>query len=139
MAIFRVQSAALAADLASHGIVQAKTLGLHWPSSVPCELEGSFACGYFDGDGSLKPDWLYRWSLVSGSPPFLAEFQDVAEAHTGVRIGGPYEDKRHNFAWSLVQTGEPVRALDAWLHRDVPGLARKRLPPEGQSKLDITG
>ncbi len=41
--------------------------------------------------------------------------------------GGPYEDRRHEHAWSIVKSGKPVRALDEWIHRDVPGLARKRL------------
>lgn len=127
MVRFMVASPDLAADLASHGVVHRKTLITTWPSGMPAELDGSFACGYFDGDGSLRREWMYRWAVVSGTEGFLHAMQDRAQAHTGVRPGGPYRDKRHNAAWSIVSTGKPVVALDAWLHRDVPGLARKSL------------
>ena len=87
----------------------------------------SFVCGYYDGDGSLGTNPLPRWSVVSGNPKFLQVMQVKIEEHTGIWVGGPYEDKRHEHAWSIVKSGEPVRALDEWVHRDVPGLARKRL------------
>jgi hypothetical protein len=127
MAIFRVQSPELAADLARHGVVQAKSLVTRWPAELPEELEGSFTCGYYDGDGSLLPKWVYRWSVIGGCPPFLEEMQAHILARTGIKVGGLYRDKRHEHAWSICATGEPVRALDEWVHRDVPGLARKRL------------
>lgn len=135
MAIFRVQSAALADDLASHGVVPAKTLITRWPETVPYELENSYICGYFDGDGSLLPNWLYRWTIVGGCPDFLTTMQVRIKAHTGISVGGLYRDRRHAHAWSICQTGEPVRALDAWTHRDVPGLARKRMRPSDQDTL----
>ena len=127
MAIFRVSSPALAADLARHGVVQAKTLITHWPAELPEELEGSFTCGYYDGDGSLHRKWVYRWTVVGGCPPFLEEMQAHILARTGIKVGGLYRDTRHEHAWSICATGEPVRALDEWVHRDVPGLARKCL------------
>ena len=137
MVRFMVSSPDLTADLARHGCVNAKTLITRWPDEVPAEHEGSFVCGYFDGDGSLQPKWIYRWAVTCGCMPFLTAMQDHAEAATGVRIGGPYVDKRHEHAWSIVATGKPVRALDQWMHRDVPGLARKRLPVSGQMEMDI--
>ena len=128
MCRFMVSSPDLVADLAQHGVVNAKTLITAWPAGLPAHLENSFTCGYFDGDGSLSPKRVYRWAVVSGNRDFLMVMQDRIVTHTGVKVGGPYQDKRHNAAWSIVATGEPVRALDAWMHRDVPGLARKRFP-----------
>ena len=127
MAVFKVQSPALAADLALHGVVPAKTLVTRWPSTVPEHLEASYICGYFDGDGSLLPKWVWRWTVVCGSTPFLEEMQARIKAHTGIKVGGLYQDTRHENAWSICATGGPVRALDEWIHRDVPGLARKCL------------
>ena len=139
MARFMVSAPGLVADLARHGVVHRKSLITRWPDELPPKHEGSYLCGYFDGDGSLRAEPPLRWTIVSGNPDFLEVIQDRAKAHTGVRFGGPYRDIRHNAAWSIVTTGEPVRALDAWLHRDVPGLARKRLPQPGQMELDIQG
>jgi len=139
MARFMVSAPGLVADLASHGVIHRKSLITRWPEDVPPELEGSYLCGYFDGDGSLRQEPPYRWAVVSGTLAFLQVMQGRIKAHTGVKVGGPYQDTRHNAAWSIVASGSPVRALDAWLHRDVPGLARKRLPQSSQIELDITG
>lgn len=127
-ACFMISDPSLRADLASHGVVNAKTLITAWPSGVPGRFVNSFVCGYYDGDGSLGTTgkWL-RWSVVSGNADFLKTMQAKIHEHTGIWVGGPYQDRRHQHAWSIVATGEPVRALDAWTHRDVPGLARKNL------------
>jgi hypothetical protein len=130
MARFTISSPELVGDLARHGVVRAKSLITTWPDALPPDLEGSYVCGYFDGDGSLRARPPYRWAVVSGSPQFLTEMQVKIGERIGVRAGGPYRDRRHRACWSLVQTGEPVREIDAWLHRDVPGLARKRLSGE---------
>jgi hypothetical protein len=71
--------------------------------------------------------------VVSGVPDFLRDMQAKVLELTGLGIGGPYQDRRHEHAWSIILTGERVRALDEWIHRDVPGLARKRLPPVTES------
>ena len=136
MVRFMVSAPGLVADLAQHGVVNRKSLITRWPDDVPPELEGSYACGYFDGDGSLRREWIYRWAIVSGNRDFLEVMQDRAMTHTGVKIGGPYQDRRHGNTWSIVATGKPVQALDAWLHHDVPGLARKRLTQPGQIELE---
>jgi hypothetical protein len=128
MARFMVADPGLRDDLASHGVVNAKTLITAWPTGVPVEFVNSFVCGYYDGDGSLGLHPLPRWSVVSGNREFLRIMQAEIYEHTAIWPGGPYEDKRHEHAWSIVQTGGPVRVLDEWIHRDVPGLARKRLP-----------
>ena len=41
-------------DLAKHGCVQAKSLILEFPTTVPEELTHHFIRGYFDGDGSVS-------------------------------------------------------------------------------------
>ena len=130
MVRFSVSAPGFVQDLASHGIVNAKSLITVWPSGVPDKFVNSFVCGYFDGDGSLGS------SRCSGGPssgkPGLSPgdaVQDSRADRTRRRrtVSGP----RHEHAWSIVQTGEPVRALDEWIHRDVPGLARKRLAGSG--------
>jgi hypothetical protein len=128
MARFMLSDPGLRADLASHGVVNNKSLITVWPSGLPDEFVNSFVCGYFDGDGSLGTTgpWL-RWSVVSGNPEFLQVMQDKIHEHTEIWVPGPYEDRRHENAWAIVKSGKPVRALDEWIHRDVPGLARKRL------------
>jgi hypothetical protein len=134
MARFTIQNPGLQADLASLGVVSAKSLITEWPNGLPGAFMNSFVCGYYDGDGSLGTTgkWL-RWAVVSGNPPFLEEMQVRIQEHTGIWVGGPYEDRRHEHAWSIVKSGESVRALDEWIHRDVPGLTRKRLPPVQES------
>lgn len=127
MVRFSVSAPGLVADLASHGVVNRKSLITIWPSGLPDEFVGSYVCGYYDGDGSLGLVPLPRWAVVSGNPEFLRVMQARIHEHTGVSVGGPYQDRRHEHAWSIIQTGEPVRVLDEWIHRDVPGLARKRL------------
>jgi len=127
MVRFSVSAPGLVADLASHGVVNSKSLITVWPSGLPDEHVNSFICGYYDGDGSLGTKPIPRWAVVSGNPPFLHEMQARILEHVSVKVGGPYQDRRHEHAWSIIATGEPVRALDEWIHRDVPGLARKRL------------
>ena len=91
------------------------------------DMQRSFLHGYFDGDGSLGIRPMPRWAMVTGCEPFLRDAQAFILAEAGIRVGGPYQDKRHKSAWSIVATGGPVRALDAWLQQDGLGLARKRL------------
>jgi hypothetical protein len=135
MVVFKVGSAELMADLAVHGIVQRKSLIAAWPLTVSTEHEGSFLCGMSDGDGSLAQNPILHWSLVGGSHGFQTTLQERVMLHTGVKVGGPYPDRRKDNCWRVAVTGEPVRALDAWMHRDVPGLARKRIQPRIEDAL----
>ena len=60
-------------DLANHGCVQAKSLILEFPTSVPNELIHHFIRGYFDGDGSIVVNldkWTFHTHLV-GTERFL--------------------------------------------------------------------
>jgi hypothetical protein len=127
MARFMVADPQLISDLANHGVVNKKSLITRWPAELPARLENSYVCGYFDGDGSLGTKPTLRWAITSGTLTFLYALQEHIHAHTGLTVGGPYADKRHNSAWSIVSTGESVRVLDEWIHKDVPGLTRKRL------------
>jgi hypothetical protein len=130
MTRFLVTHPQLTKDLASHGVVNAKSLITRYPLELPSHLDNSYICGYFDGDGSLGLKPMLRWTIVSGNPAFLKKIQERVQAHLGITIGGPYRDKRHDSAYSIILTGKLVRVLDEWIHRDVPGLARKRLNQE---------
>lgn len=127
MVTFKVQSADLAADLALWGVTQRKSYTIKWPTALEPAMQRGFLHGYFDGDGSLGIRPMPRWTIVTGCETFLRDAQAFILADAGVRVGGPYRDRRHRSAWSIVATGEPVRALDAWLQQDGLGLARKRL------------
>ena len=127
MVRFSVSAPGLVADLASHGVVNGKSLITVWPTGLPDEFVNGYICGYFDGDGSLGLKPWFRWTVVSGNPEFLRIMQAKILDLTGLMVGGPYQDRRHEHAWSIIATGEPVRAHDAWIHEDVPGLARKNL------------
>jgi len=127
MARFMVSDRGLREDLASHGVVNAKSLITVWPDRVPDHLVNSFVCGYYDGDGSIGAVPNPRWSVVSGNPDFLRTMQDRIAGLTGIKVGGPYRDTRHEHAYCIVATCGPAVALDAWVHEDVPGLTRKRL------------
>lgn len=127
MVTFKVQAADLAADLASWGVTPRKSYSIAWPTGLDPVMQRAFLHGYFDGDGSLGREPMPRWAMVSGSEPFLRAAQEFVLTEAGIRIGGPYKDKRHKAAWSIVVTGEPARALDAWVQQDGLGLARKRL------------
>lgn len=132
MVRFVIGNVELAADLARHGVTPRKSHTISWPTTMPAEYDSSYICGFFDGDGHLaSPPRLY-WTVCSANADFLGAIRQRIEAATEVKPFGPY---RSGGAWAITKSGEPVRALDAWLHRDVPGLARKRLPPP----VDITG
>ncbi len=122
---FQLRDARLAADLARHGVVQRKTGLESWPAELPREFENSFICGYYDGDGHM--DWLPRpyWQVACASRSFLEAMSQRIEATIGVKPFGPY---RQGPIWAVGKSGEPARAVLTWIHQEVPGLARKRLP-----------
>lgn len=121
-----VQSAELAADLAAWGVVPRKSLIMEWPELGPA-MGRSYLHGYFDGDGSIGREPIERWSITGGNPNFLESVQLFVLTECGIKVGGPYRDKRHANAWSIAATGKPVLTLNEWLQRDGLGLARKRL------------
>lgn len=122
---FQFGNGQLAADLARHGIVPRKTCGETWPSALLAEFENSFICGYFDGDGHM--DWLPRpyWSVCCASPIFLEVMKTRIEKALGVVPFGPY---KQGPIWAIGKSGEQARQILTWIHQEVPGLARKRIP-----------
>lgn len=131
---FRVTSRQMKADLSSYGIIPRKSLVLKYPDNLPSELNNSFILGCFDGDGCLsrygKDKKYYRWSLVSGSPEFLQVVKSRIETATKVNVSGPRRQSKTSATQEISLTASRVGPVDAWLHHDVPGLARKRLPRE---------
>lgn len=73
---FSIACKKLSQDLAKHGAIQAKSLVLKFPTTVPEHLEHHFIRGYFDGDGSVFHDYNDRgcpqvkWMLL-GTDVFL--------------------------------------------------------------------
>jgi hypothetical protein len=131
MARFQVGSVQMARDLAGYGIVPRKTHTLAWPEGLPAEFDNSFVCGYFDGDGHLRWDQYPYWTVICASRPFVETMREHIEAALGVGPFGPY---RQGSAWSITKAGKAAAAIEAWMHRDVAGLARKRLPDDVRAR-----
>lgn len=134
-----ISSRQMKEDLIGLGVTPRKSLTLTYPG-IPAEYDNSFILGCFDGDGSLsftKPTNKHRrypqWKLASGSRGFLLEVQRRIAINTGIAIGGPY---REGGILTLATNWGKVTPVDAWLHADMPGLTRKRLPcPSGMTVL----
>jgi len=127
---FRVTSSQIKFDLSRFGVTPRKTHTLQWPQLLPERLAASFILGVFDGDGYLGYDRTqryYRWSVVSASRPFLEAIQERILVGAGVQIRGPYGVSNGSRALSIQYTGPKTHLIDAWLHADVPGLARKTI------------
>jgi hypothetical protein len=126
----RVVSASMRQDLARYGIIPRKSLILRYPEGLP--FENSFILGCFDGDGCLnrygKDKRYWRWSLVSGSKPFLEAVKSRILLATNISGSGPSSAGNDSSTQVLTYTCARVVPVDAWLHADVPGLTRKRLP-----------
>lgn len=129
MASFRVTSDQMRGDLHRLGVTSRKSLTIRYPRGLPVRYTNSFILGCFDGDGCLyrvTPN-CYNWSLLSASRPFLLEVQDRVFAATDVQLRGPYRPSKDNSALRIECRGAAARTVDAWVHADVPGLARKSL------------
>lgn len=131
--LLRLGSPRMKGDLARWGIVAAKSLIIRYPPELAPDLDGSFILGYFDGNGSLstydpnKTGRLYwRWQIVSGSSPLLEEIRSRIFTNTGILVCGPIKH-RGSEAHAIYTSGSKVAPVDAWLHADLPGLARKSL------------
>jgi hypothetical protein len=119
-------------DLAAHGVVPRKSLVLTWPDTLPSYLINSYLLGVFDGDGWITLDQRkqtphYILGFISASSVFLERVAleithalDAPLAHLGTVNRG------HTF--TIRYGGKSARLLSAWMHRDLPGLARKRIP-----------
>jgi hypothetical protein len=127
-AAMSVSSAQMKADLGQLGIVPRKTFTIQWPRLAP-QFTAPFILGCFDGDGMLRwsgQPWQWRWCLYSASESFLTDAHEAIHRHLGldlkqaVSVRGLHELRLNG--------GKTIQVLDAWLHADVPGLNRKRLP-----------
>jgi DNA-binding CsgD family transcriptional regulator len=126
---FAVTSPQMKADLGRYGVVPRKTFILRWPALLEPHLEAPFILGCFDGDGCLQAagrPFRWRWELYSASEGFLVSAREAILRHTGLEmIKGVSRRGLHQLR---LNGGKSVDVLDAWLHADVPGLGRKRLP-----------
>lgn len=128
VADFSVCSAQMKADLGALGVVPRKTFILTWPALEP-QFVAPFILGCFDGDGTLQwrgRPWTWRWEIYSASEPFLRAVQDAILQHTGLSL--IWNLNKGKLPALRLNGGRSIQVLDAWLHADVPGLSRKRLP-----------
>jgi hypothetical protein len=128
-------SPAMVRDLARYGIGPAKSKMLQWPAILPADLARSFILGYFDGDGFITSgitrsggrEYHYHYlGIASGSLALLSAILDEVESATRVRMGGPW-GKAGSRCHTIRSSGKSAETVDAWLHLDGLGLARKRL------------
>jgi hypothetical protein len=129
----RVQctSSQMCADLANLGVVPRKSKILVWPEALPEALSNSFLLGVYDGDGWLtldkrKQNPYYVLGIMSASVPFIERIARVISAATGVPLAN-LSSVNHR-AFTVRYNGRRAVAVHDWLHADLPGLARKRLP-----------
>lgn len=120
------------ADLAKLGIIPRKSLILTWPDRLPGDFINSYLLGVFDGDGWITIDQRkqtphYILGFISGSSPFLERVaHEITEAlylplaHLGTVNKGR--------TFTIRYGGKSAVLISQWLHRDLPGLARKRIP-----------
>ena len=124
---FAVSSAQIKADLVNLGITPRKSHTLQYPHLAP-HLTAAFILGCYDGDGCLWIDGLpgrWQWHLYSASEDFLVAAREVIRRHTGLELRtGTSKRGLHRLR---LNGGKSIKVLDAWLHADVPGLARKSL------------
>lgn len=132
MAKVHFTSPNMCADLATLGVVSRKSHVLAWPTTLPEAFVNSYLLGILDGDGWITVDRRkqaphYILGFVSASSTFLERIAqeikaalDVPLAHLGTI------NKGH--AFTIRYGGKSAVLMDAWLHRDIPGLARKRIP-----------
>jgi len=94
-ATYRVGSKKLCTDLANTGCVRAKSLIVEYPKLEP-GLDRHFIRGVFDGDGNLSHGKgnSWKWSIFSGSIPFITEITNrlteagIDRAHQSKADGG---------------------------------------------------
>jgi hypothetical protein len=117
-------------DLARYNVVPGKSHTFTWPDALPEHLANSFLLGMFDGDGWIVPDKrkqqpYYVTGLISGNPAFPARVAEHIALGTGLPCPQVCKVGR---AWTVRYGGSRALLVNEWLHRDLPGLARKRIP-----------
>lgn len=130
MAKVHFTSPMMCEDLASFGIVPRKSHTLIWPALLPIVFVNSYLLGILDGDGWITIDRrkhtpYYTIGFVSASSAFLE--RAAQEISAALDVSAARVDKL-NTAFSLRYGGRTATLISGWLHRDLPGLARKRIP-----------
>jgi len=132
MAKIHFTSPRMYADLDKLGVIPRKSLKLTWPDRLPGDFINSYLLGVFDGDGWITIDQRkriphYILGFISGSSPFLdrvaqeiTEALDLPLAHLGTVNKGR--------TFTIRYGGRSAVLISRWLHRDLSGLARKRIP-----------
>jgi hypothetical protein len=126
-------------DLAKYNVVPRKSHTFSWPHALPQELANSFLLGVLDGAGWVIPDKrkstpYYVLRVISGNAVFPGQIASVITTATG--LSAP-QVCRVGRAWSVRYGGRRAEVVSEWLHRDLPGLARKRLPPSYSERSEI--
>lgn len=124
---FKIGCAQMKTDLAVLGITPRKSSTIQYPE-LPPHLENSFILGCFDGDGTLlsaRGPSYWKWELYSASESFLVATREAVHRHTGLELRKGI--KKEGLYLLNLSGGRSIQVLDAWLHADMPGLARKRL------------
>lgn len=131
MAKVHFTSPRMYADLATLGVIPRKSHTLTWPDMLPGDLINSYLLGVFDGDGWItidkrKPTPYYIIGIISASPIFLE--RAAQEINTAIDVPLARLSAVNQRAFTIRYGGKSAVLMSEWLHRDLPGLARKRIP-----------
>lgn len=111
----KLRSKHLSATLASHGCVQAKSLILTFPTTVPDDLIPHFIRGYFDGDGCIhnrKNSDNYVVHII-GTEHFVKEMQKAIPGKSFIH------QRSKKSVWFLgIYRKKDVVAFGDWLYND---------------------
>jgi hypothetical protein len=118
------------ADLAALGVVPRKSHTLSWPDLLPGIFVNSYLLGVFDGDGWItidkrKPTLYYTIGIISASPTFLERAAQEINAVIDVPLARLSAVNQR--AFTIRYGGKSAVLISEWLHRDLPGLTRKRI------------
>ncbi len=119
------------ADLAKLGIIPRKSRTLTWPEMLARDFINSYLLGVLDGDGWItidkrKPILYHTIGIISASPMFLKRAaQEIAAA---IDVPLARLSAVNQRAFTIRYGGKSAILISQWLHRDLPGLARKRIP-----------
>jgi hypothetical protein len=118
-------------DLATLGIVPKKSLVLTWPNALPTDFVNSYLLGILDGDGWITIDQrkrapYYTLGFMSASPSFLE--RAALEINAAVDVPLARLSPVNKRAFTIRYGGKSAVLMSNWLHRDIPGLTRKRIP-----------
>jgi len=131
MAKVHFTSSRMYADLAALGVIPRKSHTLTWPNALPETFVNSYLLGILDGDGWITIDRrkytpYYTIGFISASPTFLE--RATLEISAALDLPQAHATDVNKRAFSIRYGGRSAVLISKWLHRDLPGLARKRIP-----------